>query len=179
MRIDGTVTKWNDDRGFGFITPAQGGVEVFVHVSAFPRDGQRPRLGERVTFEVMLDAQGRKQARNVLRREQVSRPRELGPREYRPHRERRNPFRRFVPLAVAALFAVGYHQYAQRTASPPRAAAPAFEQVETSRFICDDRKHCSQMRSCEEAEFFLKNCPGVMMDGDGDGIPCEEQWCGR
>ena len=75
MRIDGTVTKWNDDRGFGFITPAQGGVEVFFHMSAFPRDGQRPRVGERVTFEVMVDAQGRKQARNVLRPGAVIRPR--------------------------------------------------------------------------------------------------------
>jgi len=25
MRIDGTLTKWNDERGFGFITPPQGG----------------------------------------------------------------------------------------------------------------------------------------------------------
>jgi cold shock CspA family protein len=47
MRIEGTLAKWNDDRGFGFIRPTQGGPEVFAHVSAFPRDGQRPRLGER------------------------------------------------------------------------------------------------------------------------------------
>ncbi|OYU00625.1 MAG: hypothetical protein CFE40_01445 [Burkholderiales bacterium PBB1] len=42
---------------------------------------------------------------------------------------------------------------------------------------CDGRKHCSQMRSCPEAKYFLANCPGVKMDGDNDGIPCEEQWC--
>ncbi|MGX9728225.1 MAG: excalibur calcium-binding domain-containing protein [Candidatus Electronema sp. VV] len=33
------------------------------------------------------------------------------------------------------------------------------------------------MRSCEEAKFFLENCPDVKMDGDHDGIPCEDQWC--
>ena len=44
---------------------------------------------------------------------------------------------------------------------------------------CDGRKRCTQMRSCEEATWFLKNCPGVEMDGDGDGVPCERQWCGR
>jgi hypothetical protein len=33
------------------------------------------------------------------------------------------------------------------------------------------------MRSCGEARFFLDHCPGVQMDGDGDGIPCEQQWC--
>lgn len=40
MRIHGTLTKWNDERGFGFIS--QGSREIFVHISAFPRDGVRP-----------------------------------------------------------------------------------------------------------------------------------------
>ncbi|MFO1420601.1 MAG: excalibur calcium-binding domain-containing protein [Candidatus Competibacteraceae bacterium] len=47
----------------------------------------------------------------------------------------------------------------------------------TSSFKCDGRIHCSQMTSCEEATFFLRNCPNVQMDGDNDGIPCERQWC--
>jgi hypothetical protein len=33
------------------------------------------------------------------------------------------------------------------------------------------------MRSCDEAKYFLARCPDVKMDGDRDGIPCEEQWC--
>lgn len=45
------------------------------------------------------------------------------------------------------------------------------------RFTCDGRTYCSQMTSCEEATFFLKNCPGAKMDGNNDGIPCEKQWC--
>lgn len=44
-------------------------------------------------------------------------------------------------------------------------------------FTCDGRIYCSQMRSCSEARFFLNNCPGTKMDGDNDGIPCEQQWC--
>ncbi len=48
-----------------------------------------------------------------------------------------------------------------------------------SRFICDGRQHCSQMQSCEEAKYFLANCPGVKMDGNNDGVPCEQQWCTR
>jgi hypothetical protein len=47
----------------------------------------------------------------------------------------------------------------------------------TSHFTCDGRIHCSQMTSCEEAKFFLNNCPGTKMDGGNDGIPCESQWC--
>jgi micrococcal nuclease len=44
---------------------------------------------------------------------------------------------------------------------------------------CDGRLYCNQMRSCEEATWFLQNCPGVKLDGNKDGRPCEEQWCGR
>lgn len=44
-------------------------------------------------------------------------------------------------------------------------------------YTCDGRTHCSQMRSCEEAKYFLQHCPGVKMDGDSNGIPCEKQWC--
>lgn len=45
-------------------------------------------------------------------------------------------------------------------------------------FRCDGRTHCSQMTSCAEARYFLRHCPGTEMDGDGDGVPCERQWCG-
>jgi hypothetical protein len=51
------------------------------------------------------------------------------------------------------------------------------EQAPTQSFKCDGRTHCSQMTSCEEATFFLRNCPGVKMDGNNDGVPCEQQWC--
>ena len=46
-----------------------------------------------------------------------------------------------------------------------------------ARFKCDGRKRCSQMTSCAEAKNYLQNCPGMEMDGDDDGIPCESQWC--
>ena len=50
-------------------------------------------------------------------------------------------------------------------------------QVEREDFRCDGRVYCSEMTSCAEARYFLERCPGVKMDGEGDGIPCEEQWC--
>ena len=40
-------------------------------------------------------------------------------------------------------------------------------------FQCDGRKHCSQMRSLEEARWFVRNCPDTKMDSDHDGEPCE------
>jgi hypothetical protein len=50
---------------------------------------------------------------------------------------------------------------------------------ESKGFSCMGKTYCSQMKSCEEAKYYLANCPGVEIDGDGDGIPCEEQFCGR
>jgi len=46
----------------------------------------------------------------------------------------------------------------------------------SSQFSCQGKTHCSQMGSYEEAKFYLDNCPGTQMDGDGDGIPCERQF---
>jgi hypothetical protein len=51
------------------------------------------------------------------------------------------------------------------------------DRMSPSSFKCDGRTYCSQMTSCDEATFFLRNCPNVKMDGDLDGVPCEQQWC--
>ena len=64
MRFEGTLISWNDQRGFGGIKSSQGGEQIFVHVSAWPRGGDRPQLNQAVTFEVELGPKG-KRARNV------------------------------------------------------------------------------------------------------------------
>ncbi|SCX31141.1 cold-shock protein [Agrobacterium rosae] len=62
----GTVKLFNDDEGFGFITPENGGQDVFVHVSALER-GNSLREGDKVTFEVGQDRKtGKSKAENVL-----------------------------------------------------------------------------------------------------------------
>ncbi|MDQ7085259.1 MAG: excalibur calcium-binding domain-containing protein [Sulfurovum sp.] len=48
---------------------------------------------------------------------------------------------------------------------------------DSSHFRCEKKYHCSQMYSCEEATFYINNCPNTKMDGNNDGIPCELQWC--
>lgn len=65
MRYKGRITEWRDDRGFGFITPALGGDQVFVHVTSFVRGSQRPAGGEIVTYGLRRDRKGRPQAVNV------------------------------------------------------------------------------------------------------------------
>lgn len=61
----GTVKFFNDDKGFGFITPENGGQDVFVHISALER-GDSLREGDKVNFEVGQDRKtGKSKAENV------------------------------------------------------------------------------------------------------------------
>lgn len=178
MRIEGTLTKWNDDRGFGFITPTNGGPEVFVHISVFPKDGRRPTIGERLTFEIETDGVGKKRARNLLCPDRsTTRPvHHAGPRRHKE--EKRSLLGRIAPLfVVIALASYGYDQYTHRTASQLAVSPISADQTASSPFRCDGRTHCSQMTSCAEATYFLRNCPNAQMDGNHDGVPCEQQWC--
>jgi cold shock protein len=60
MRRAGQVKFFNRDKGFGFISPDDGGQDVFVHVSTVQKGGI-PWLedGMRLTFDVQDDARGR------------------------------------------------------------------------------------------------------------------------
>ena len=61
----GTVKFFNGDKGFGFITPENGGTDVFVHVSALESGGSL-REGQQVSYEVGQDRKtGKSKAENV------------------------------------------------------------------------------------------------------------------
>lgn len=61
----GTVKWFNDAKGFGFITPEEGGEDLFVHFSAITMDGFKTlKEGQRVSFDVITGPKG-KQASNI------------------------------------------------------------------------------------------------------------------
>lgn len=177
-RVHGTLTKWNDERGFGFITLPQGGPELFVHISEFPRGRTRPTIGELISFEISSNG-GKQRATRVHRaggrtdtRAQPSGSR-LG----------WGSMVLFV-AAVCVCLVYAYERYATTEVSArpaitetPQPLASPFVRAEPANFSCDGRNSCSQMTSCDEATYFLQHCPGAKMDGDHDGIPCEQQWC--
>lgn len=60
------IVKWfNDAKGFGFITPDEGGEDLFAHFSAIEIEGFKTlKEGQKVTFEVVTGPKG-KQAANI------------------------------------------------------------------------------------------------------------------
>lgn len=62
---NGTVKWFNDSKGYGFITPDEGGEDLFAHFSAIQGKGFRTlKEGQRVTFDVTTGPKG-KQASNI------------------------------------------------------------------------------------------------------------------
>ena len=90
-----------------------------------------------------------------------------------------------IVIAVVGFFAYQKYHRATLAAQPPdpiesvaaeeEAESPAVER--DNQYRCDGRTRCSQFNTCEEATWFIENCPGMKMDGDNDGVPCESHLC--
>ncbi|WP_022882311.1 DUF1294 domain-containing protein [Gryllotalpicola ginsengisoli] len=110
----GVLAEWNDERGFGFIEPADSGARVFAHISGFTGSERRPRAGDRVAYALGPGRDGRPRATRVSIVEPLARtPR--APRPPRPSQVDRMPRadRRgrvmplmFLPVAGFALLLV-------------------------------------------------------------------------
>lgn len=175
MHTFGILTKWNDDRAFDFITDDGDGSEVFVHISAFPEMGPRPRLGERLSFEIELGPDGYRQSKYINFPDRL-----IGRRHKSRVPNHRTPLRFLATLALAIVVGIYVHAKYLRFSIPfkPTTAQPIIEESSVQ-YSCDGRTCCPQMSSCAEAMYFLRNCPDVKLDGDNDGVPCDGQWCAR
>lgn len=74
MRHQGQLRKWNDERGFGFVEPHEGGEPVFVHIKNIEDRQRRPAVGDLISFEVARDENGRLSAARIRFLENTGRP---------------------------------------------------------------------------------------------------------
>lgn len=173
-RLQGRIESWNDERGFGFVVQNATGSKAFVHISAFARRHRRPAVGALVTYEVGRDERGRPRAVDVrfVERKRV-RERKLVP----------ATGSLVVGVVLACLVVtVGYVRVTHPNSSIPASINKLVSHRDALRenpaFRCEPRKtYCSEMSSCAEAYFHQERCGAAHMDGDGDGIPCEQQLC--
>ncbi len=153
--MKGEIVRWIDDRGFGFINSDDYQDDVFVHISKFKKGYRRPQIGDKVEFQVEV-SNNKTNAHNVSL---------LG---VEPIKSTSSTSILSVVLVGLALSAFGYFVFEKLFTTP---------EYENMGFVCEDKTYCSQMTSCNEAKFYLANCPNVKIDGNRDGVPCEIQWC--
>ena len=63
----GTVKWFNEQKGYGFIQPDDGGKDVFVHISAVERAGMRNLIeGQKISYEIQTDKRSGKDSAGNL-----------------------------------------------------------------------------------------------------------------
>ncbi len=189
MRYQGKISKWIDDKGFGFITQDHSNEQVFVHISGFEKDQKRPSVGEVVNYEVAVDTKKGLQAYKVKYLNRSVTQARAGREAYKSE----SGVNLLKWVSVVALLLVSPYLFKvfflpkveQIHEQQQPAEYHSIQLTQTTKisnnqsFQCAGKTRCNEMVSCEEATFYLNNCPGTIADGDGDGIPCEDQWCGH
>ena len=203
----GRLKRWNDEKGFGFIEAEGVDQDVFLHISAVKSPERRPIVGDIIHFSVAMDENGRSKAitasiegvKSVFGELELAktepRKRQAEPAKHYPFRPGRStprkPQNRFVSRVItlvgvsAVIFAASKfnptNSYSSfETTKAQITATPVMQEPQTeTQFKCEGKTRCNQMTSCDEAMYYLNHCPGTVTDGDGDGRPCEDQWCGH
>lgn len=171
----GHLKIWNEDRGFGFIKSESLKCDTFIHISSLKSMSRRPIVGDIIYFEIEKQSDGKNRAVNC-RIEGVSVVTESH--EYSATKNKK--FSNLTTLIFVLI--IGFFGYQKMSSKIDRKFPQTFTTQQTSEqllpvskttYHCDGRQHCSQMNSRSEALYFIKNCPNTKMDGDRDGIPCE------
>lgn len=178
MRYQGKVSKWLDSKGYGFVVINGESDIIFAHINDFHNRASRPQVGDLVTFEVVKNSEKGRKAEHI---EYVD-PQAT---KSRPKEESRD-WSAYLIALVLIICMTGYWM-SNKSPKPlsvnepnfPEPAKPVQAHKQNPSFQCSGKTRCSEMVSCDEAKFYLNNCPGSVTDGDHDGIPCEDQWCGH
>ncbi|MFV7771742.1 MULTISPECIES: hypothetical protein [Shewanella] len=187
----GTLVRWNQEQRVGFIAPEDGSDELRIFgINLLPYE-HMPKEGEPVVY---------RQWKDTLRGTKVTKAEiDLGnPITLTSPFESHDKFANddaiswrvkvaLVALAIAFgnllyLFMINYDVSGEVDIKPPEGLFPPGSEYYVGKqdlsdvvFSCDARQQCLQMTSCQEAKYFVQNCPGFQSKvGD---MPCETLWC--
>lgn len=202
----GVLVRWNDEKGFGFIQPEKNAAQdVFIHISVLKKMARKPIVGDSILFQTEVQNDGKRKAViasiegvAVVAASATTRSHSHiqsrnenfnNKNKAHYHSPRKSSFNTIIPLLIiVAIVIFGFKQYQEFNEAPAIDEVPVLTNEDTQpmpmyetatpRFQCEAGKtHCSHMSSCAEATFYIQHCPNTQMDGNGDGIPCERQWC--
>jgi cold shock CspA family protein len=171
LRFQGKIKSWNQAKGLGFISPNGGGDDVFIHISEFENRRKMPKITNLVTYEVNLDEKNRKQAVNVKFVGEITKDKQSS--------SIWSSLLSILVFIVIGLIVRDLYQHRGSSIQSTFYKSLYLRDYDPSRFTCEGKTHCSEMSSCEEALYYEEKCSGTEMDGDYDGIPCEQQWCSK
>ena len=173
----GQLKRWKDDKGFGFIQSSDLTQDTFIHISSLKNMSRKPKIGDFIYFEVESKAINCRIEGVVAKAIQRHKP---------PiHRNTSAPKSKLILILMVigigafAFQRLGLAPSNKPTKQTPNISRPSNSLLEStlsntnSQFSCDGRQHCSQMTARAEAVYFINYCPNTKMDGDRDGIPCE------
>ena len=196
----GLLKSWKTDKGFGFIKSDTLEHDTFIHISALKHMSRKPKVGDTIYFEVATQPDGKTKAVNCRIEGVAELKAPYQKHTQQPHRIAKSNFASSflgkvasIGLTVLCLYAFTKYNSHSSSQTPiitndlatnadlatfngkyPKVVIPKVViPKSTQNFTCDGRQHCSQMTSRAEAVFFINNCPNTKMDGDNDGIPCE------
>ena len=195
MFTEGIIKNYNEEKGFGVIQIEDQKKDLFFHIKDFPNKQQLPQIGEKLKFRIVSDNNGKMKAENIIRLDlkvkeinSISTHRTSYRSNRKPKEKKFNFISLLIGLVIFSIFLaillpflsdIYQRETLKRQVAEPTNRASSSMNTNTnvtSKYSCDGRVHCSQMKSYDEAVFFINNCPGTKMDGDGDGDPCEGQF---
>ena len=174
MKLKGKLIRWNEERGFGFINSSSVKDDVFIHISELKHMSRRPQINDVIYFDITTEKTGKTKAINATIegvQQKTIRPKS---------NKAKNSSLTSNILSIAVVLGIAFVAYATYPSWSNKLvnSMPVnFVDEDFSGFSCEGKQYCSEMTSCKEARFYLKNCPNVKIDGDNDGIPCESQVC--
>lgn len=109
-KLSGTITRWQDDKGFGFIQTETSDKELFFHISDYrAKASKRPTVQENVIFELGKDKKGQTCAKNVQQASFVQRQvKHQNSRSENHHRALQTKQLNEIGINVTLIFGIGF-----------------------------------------------------------------------